>query len=214
MESGELLKTSHVPKSEQRSFSSSKRHMRVLRPIVRPVTLLLPSSGSDFLHFSAVGTRVVRHSYLRLTVNAHCFPEDFQGCFLVGGLGCKPLGHLNLLIHGSPEAAHLAIDSHGFLVQMPTPATGSHAFSPALPHLGCKHRIKMVTPTPDRLVAHVNPPFMRRVFHTPKRKQESDKKNNRRTSEFSIRFEVLERGFLWTCADARSAPFPPHPKFL
>jgi hypothetical protein len=48
MNGGEFLQTSHAPEAEHRSFSSSKRQVRVLDPIVEPASrrlkVLAPSA--------------------------------------------------------------------------------------------------------------------------------------------------------------------------
>lgn len=44
---GELLQTPHAPEPEHRSFSSSKRQVRVLDPIVEPTPRRLKVLGSE-----------------------------------------------------------------------------------------------------------------------------------------------------------------------
>ena len=52
----ELLQTLHLSEAEHGAFSSSKRQVRILRPIVTPAAGLLPIRVADDFHCSAIGT--------------------------------------------------------------------------------------------------------------------------------------------------------------
>jgi hypothetical protein len=107
---GEFLQTSHAPKPEHRSFSSSKRQVRVLDPIVEPPSRRLKVLGSERFQRHTVRWKAIRDDCLRSTVALHQFPEEFQCGTLVPTLGDDRLEHLAFVIDGTPEIAALAVD--------------------------------------------------------------------------------------------------------
>jgi hypothetical protein len=56
VDGSELLQTSHLSEAEHGAFSSSKRQVRILRPIIYPATRFLPIRVADDFHCSAIGT--------------------------------------------------------------------------------------------------------------------------------------------------------------
>ena len=71
MDGGEFLQTSHLPKPEHGSLSSSKWKVRILRLIVQPATRFLPVRVADDFHCGAIGTQFVRHDDVRFAVALH-----------------------------------------------------------------------------------------------------------------------------------------------
>ena len=61
MNGGEFLQTSHAAEPLHGPFSSSKRQVRILRPIVQPAARFLLVGVADVLHRRAIGSKFVGH---------------------------------------------------------------------------------------------------------------------------------------------------------
>jgi hypothetical protein len=59
MNGDEFLQTSHLPTTEHRPFSSSKRQMRVLSPVVLPAAWFLPRCIANDLHRGIIARRMI-----------------------------------------------------------------------------------------------------------------------------------------------------------
>ena len=90
MNGNEFLQTSHLPKSEHRPFSTSKRQMRVVGPVVNPASRFLSRRIADDLHCSAVRAQSVGQNDIWFAAPFHRFPAEFQCCFAVAALGNGP----------------------------------------------------------------------------------------------------------------------------
>jgi len=71
MNGGEFLQTSHAAEPLHGPFSSSKRQVRILRPIVHPAASFLLVSIAYTLQCRSIGSQFVGHQYMRATVPLH-----------------------------------------------------------------------------------------------------------------------------------------------
>jgi len=71
MDGSEFLQTSHLSKALHGPFSSSKRQMGILGPIVHPAASFLLVGIADNLHGRAVGSELVGHQDMRAAVAFH-----------------------------------------------------------------------------------------------------------------------------------------------
>jgi hypothetical protein len=166
VDGSELLQTSHLSKAEHSAFSSSKRQVGILSPIVRPAARFLPIRVANNFHCSAIGTSFVRHNYFWPAIALHCFSEKFQCCLAVSALGNITFQHLTFVINGSPEVMCLSIYLYEDLVQVPLPVRiRSHPTDPVSSYLSSKHWAKSIPPKPNCFVADLNASFVQRIFH-------------------------------------------------
>ena len=63
MDGNELLQTLHLSEAEHSAFSSSKRQVGFLSPIICPATRFLPIRVANNFHCSAIGTSFFNHNY-------------------------------------------------------------------------------------------------------------------------------------------------------
>ena len=117
MDGSELLQTAHLSEAEHSAFSSSKRQVGILRPIVTPAARFLPIGVADDFHCSAIGTHFVRHNHFWPAVALHCFSEKFQCCVAVSALGYITFKHLTFVINGSPKVMRLSADLYKNLIR-------------------------------------------------------------------------------------------------
>ena len=71
MDGGKFLQTSHAPEPEHRPFPSSKRQVRILRPVVLPTAGFLAVSRTDHLQRCPIGPEFVRDKDMWTTVTFH-----------------------------------------------------------------------------------------------------------------------------------------------
>jgi hypothetical protein len=116
-----FLQTSHTPKAQQRTFSSSKRLMRVLTPIVQPTAGFLLLCIAYFSHCSAVGSQFVDHDDMRVFIASHRFFKEFQCRLAIPSLGDIAFQHFSFVANSSPEVVDFTVDLYRHLVQMPLP---------------------------------------------------------------------------------------------
>ncbi len=193
MNGGEFLQTSHAPKAKHRSLSSSKRQVRILCPVVQPVTGFLTIRRPDFLQCSAIGAQLVRDENVRPPMPLHCFLQEFQGCFLVARLGNEAFKHLAFVIDGPPQVVAFAIDPHEHLVEVPSPSTGSQTLNPALPDLRGKHRAETAPPKPNRFMADFDAAFVQQILNIAERQREPNVQHHRQANDFRAALKALER---------------------
>ena len=86
-----------------------------------------------------------------------------------------------LVINLKPEAAHLAVDLHEHLVQMPAPAAGFHSSDAALFDLGGEERTGG-TNTP-RFVAVLDTALVQQIFNVAQRKCKPDIHHDRQADD-------------------------------
>ena len=74
-----------------------------------------------------------------------------------------------------PQIMHLTIDLHEDLVQVPAPLRqGPQRSRSLLPDLCGKHRTEPIPPEPHRLMADIDPSFMKQVLDLPQRQGKTD----------------------------------------
>jgi hypothetical protein len=89
---------------------------------------------------------------------------------LVAGLGDIGFQHLALVIDGSPEVVHLAVDFDVDLVEMPFPVcVGAHAVDPLSADLRGEHGAKPVPPQPHGLMADIDAALGQQVLDVTQR---------------------------------------------
>ena len=71
MNGDEFLQTSHATEPLHGPFSSSKRQVRVLRPIVHPAASFLLVGIANILHRRAVGSEFIGYQYISAAVALH-----------------------------------------------------------------------------------------------------------------------------------------------
>ena len=123
----DLLRALHAPEPLHRPLASSKREMRVLRPVDVPASCLAPSGAAGLLQGTAAGAETIRDEALGATVALQGFPEEFQHCLPVPRLRLEALQALALVIDCLPQVAALVVDLHEHLVELSAPAARSHA---------------------------------------------------------------------------------------
>ena len=99
----------------------------------------------------------------------HCFLEEFLRSLPVSRLRDKAFQDLAFVIYSAPEVVPLAIDLHEDLVEMPSPAAGSHALDPALPDLGGKHWTEPVPQEPDCFMADFDTALVQQILNVAQR---------------------------------------------
>lgn len=164
--------------------------MRILRPVVRPAAGLRPSAGANFPESGAVGPKPIRHDYLRLTMLAHCVPEEFQRSLLIARPGDEAFKHLAFVVHRASKVMHLTVDLNEHLVEMPPPAARAHALDAALSDLDRKNRPKSMPPEPDSLVAYVDSALVQQVFDISQRQGEPNVQHHGQADDLGARLEI------------------------
>ena len=94
------------------SLSSSKRLMRVFRPIVEATTNLVAIGIADLLHCRGIGAKPVGDDAPRLAIFLHDPLQKPQRRSLVPLRGDHRFQNLAFVIDSSPEIAELAVDLH------------------------------------------------------------------------------------------------------
>jgi hypothetical protein len=113
----------------------------ILSAVVLPAPLVLAIGGADLSQRCAIRSKPIGDDGARPAVALHCFLDELQRRGLVPRGGDEGFQHLALMIDGPPEVAHLAIDPHVDLVEMPTPVgVGPHVLDPLSSDLGGEHR--------------------------------------------------------------------------
>ncbi len=154
----ELLQRLHTSKAQQGALSSSKRLMRVLRPIVEAATDLLAIGVADLLHGRRISAKPVGDERPRSAELLHDALEKLQRCGLIPLRRDHRLQDLAFMVDGAPEMAEHAADLHKHLVQMLSPLRiAAHLRPLLLSDVSGEHLTKPVPPKPDRLIADVDP---------------------------------------------------------
>ena len=123
---------------------------------------------------------------------SHRFSDEFQGSFLVRGLGDEALQHLAFVIDGPPEVMSLAVDLHEHLIQMPPPVTSAHALDAVPSDLAGEDRAEPVSPEPHRFVADIDAAFVEQVLDVPQRQREADVHHHGQSDDLGAGLEVPE----------------------
>src|SRR3954447_23974856 len=91
-----------------------------------------------------------------------------ERCGLVALLGHEALEDLTFVIDRTPQVAHLAVDLHVHLIEVPTPLTEpTHAAHPLSADVTCKQRTEPVPPVAHGLMADVDAALSQQVFDVP-----------------------------------------------
>ena len=98
---GEYLKCLHVPEFSHRPFTSSKRLMRVFRPIVAPAPALLRRRIPDRHHRCAVGRKSVGHDSLWPAIPFHRSLQKPKRSLADTTLGNENLKDFTLVVHSA-----------------------------------------------------------------------------------------------------------------
>jgi len=74
------------------------------------------------------------------------------------------------MIDSAPKIVDLAVDANKHFVQMPAPLRpGLQMLCPLATDLGRKDRTKTVPPIPHRLMAHIDPTFVKQILNIAER---------------------------------------------
>ncbi len=193
VDGGELLKTSHEPEPLHGPFSSSKRKMRVLNPVVEPPARRLFFGGAKLSKSGSIGGEAIGDDLFRLSMALHEFPEEFQRGPLVSSFCDHRLQDFSFVVHGPPEVVPLAVDLHEELVDVPFPfGVGAELLNPLPSDLRGEHRAEPVPPIAHRLMAHVDAALMEQVFDIPKRQWEPNIHHHRKANDLWRRLEVAK----------------------
>src|SRR5208282_2859013 len=148
----ELLQRLRTSKPLHRPLSSSKRLVRILRPIVETATDLVPIGGADLFHRRGIRTKPVSDDLPRLAVLLHDPLEQLQRRGFVPLRRNHRLQDLAFMVNGAPEIAELAIDLH-------KRSSGPGEFHPQAltdPDMSVSaHPAPTVRPLPDTAIANV-----------------------------------------------------------
>ena len=102
------------------SLSSSKRLMRVFRPIVEATTNLMAIAVADLAHRRRIGAKPVGDDAPR-SIFLHSALQKLQRRSLVPLRRDHRFQNLAFVIDSPPEIAELAVDLHKDLIQTPAP---------------------------------------------------------------------------------------------
>ncbi len=76
------------------------------------------------------------------------------------------------MIDGAPKIVDLAVDANKHFVQMPAPLRPSTQMTcPLATDLGREDRTKTVPPIPHRLMAHIDPAFVKQILNIAQRQR-------------------------------------------
>jgi hypothetical protein len=99
--------------------------------------------------------------------------HEAKSCVLVARLRDVAFEDLALLVDGSPEVHHLAVELHVHLVEMPSPvAEAPHPRHPLPADVAGEHRTEPVPPVPHRLMANVDATLEKKVLDVPQAQRE------------------------------------------
>ena len=143
---------------------ASKRLVRSLRAIVRPMTGFLPIADVEVTQGGTMGPEAVASQDMRTAMPLQGFLQEFQRGFLVTRLRHEALEHLTFVRNGLPEIVPLTVDRHENLVQVAAPVDSAQASNATLAALGCKQRAEHVPPAPHGLIADLNTALMQVVL--------------------------------------------------
>ena len=165
--------------------------MRILASIVQPTAgFLLLCIAYDF-QGSTVGSKLVRHDDMRVSIAFHGFSEEFQRCFAISALRNKGFQNFTFMIHSTPKIVRLAVDLHENFVQVPLPiGMGALLLDAFSADLGGEQRAEPIPPKADRFVANVDAALVQQVFDISKRKWKSDVHHYRQANDLGRRFEI------------------------
>jgi hypothetical protein len=147
------------------ALSSSKRLMRILRPVVEAATDLVAVGIADLF----VAAQYEQNPSVTI------FPgrpylfmirlRNFSAAALSRFAVTTASKNLPFVIDSAPEIAELAVDLHKHLIQMPPPLRiAAPVRDSLLSDLGSEQRAKPVPPKPDRLMANVDPALGQKIL--------------------------------------------------
>jgi hypothetical protein len=117
----------------------------------------------------AIGSQTIGDDRLGSAMALHCALDEGEGGRLIPRLCDVGFQDLALVIHRPPQVAHLAVDLHVDLVEMPSPVSMSpHPTHPLPADLGGEHRTEPVPPQPHGLMANVDAALEQQILDVPK----------------------------------------------
>jgi hypothetical protein len=169
--------------------------MRILSSVVYPATCFLPVSISYDHHRCAVGTQFVRYYNFRLAIALHWFSYEFQRGLAISTLTYVTFQNFTFVIYSTLKVVPFTIDLHKHLIKVPLPIRMTVCLVTSFPRNLCsKHWPEAVPPKPDRFMAYIYTPFMKKVLHITKRKRKSNVHHYCKTDDFRAGFEVVKWG--------------------
>src|SRR5208337_465057 len=189
----EFLQCLRVSEPLHGSLSSSKRLMRVFRPIVEATTNLVAFDVANLAHRGGIGGKPVGDAAPRPAIFLHDPLQKLQRRGLVPLRGDHCFQYLAFVIDSPPEIAELAVDLHKDLIQMPAPLGEAVLMRyPPFPDVRREHRAKPVPPKSDRLMADVDPPLGQEILDVPQRQRVPHVHHHDQTDHFWRAVEVSE----------------------
>ena len=95
----------------------------------------------------------------------------------------------------TPKVVPFTVDLHENLVKMPLPIRmTARLVTSSSRNLWCKHWPETVPPKPDRFMAYIYTPFMKKVLHITERKRKSNIQHDCKSDDFRAGFEVAKWG--------------------
>ena len=120
--------------------------------------------------------------------------QKLQGHLAIAALGDIGLEDFALLVDGAPKIMDLAIDADKHFIQMPAPLRPSTQMPCSLAtDLGRKDRTKTVPPISHRLMAHIDPAFVKQILNIAERERKTDIQHHRKSDNLGRGFEIAER---------------------
>ena len=145
----------------QLALASSDRLMRILRPIVFPKPLLMPTGQLQMPERGGIGAQLVGNQQVRREpVPLEQLAHQPQGRPSVASALNQHIENRALVIDGTPQIHSLAGDPHHHLVQMPAIA-GPRA---TLAQPSRDHGTELQYPAPHRFVGNVEPSLGQQVL--------------------------------------------------
>ena len=122
MDGNEFREGSHPAKAKHGARPSSKRLLRILRPIARPTAGFAIIKRTQVFQCRPVRSELVRHEDMLTTMVLRSFPEEFQCGTAISLLGDIRLQGFAFVSNDTPEVVGDANYLHENLIQVPAPA--------------------------------------------------------------------------------------------
>lgn len=115
--------------------------------------------------------------------------QQFQRRMLVAAALNQHVQHLSLVIDGAPEEQPPPANANHHLIEMPSARWGR----PTPAQVGREQRTELQRPTPDRLIADVDPALRQQLLHVPEAQGEAKVQPNRVADHFGREAVTFER---------------------
>ena len=121
----------------------------------------------------------------RLSIALHWFPYEFQCSFAISALTYITFQNFTFVIYSTPKVVPFTVDFHKDLIKVPLPIRMTACPFTSFPsNLWCKHWPEAVPPKPDRFMAYIYTPFMKKVLHITKRKWKTNIQHDCKSYDF------------------------------